>query len=88
MALSFKRWLSSIFSDPRENSKLLKEIRIHSKGEFSMNGDYCLTIECRRNQNGYFGIMTISESDVVCRYYLNKDEFELLTTSLSKFCSS
>ena len=88
MALSFKRWLSSIFSDPRENSELLKEIIIRSKGEFSMNGEYCLTIECRRNQDGCFGIMTISESDVVCMYYLNKAEFELLATSLSKFSSS
>lgn len=88
MALSFKRWLSSIFSDPRENSELLKEIKIHSKGEFSMNGEYSITVECRRNQDGYFGIMTISESDAVCRYYLNKEEFELLATSLSKFCSS
>lgn len=85
MALSFRRWLSSIFSDPRENSELLKEIRIHSKGEFSMNGEWHLTIECRKNKNGYFGIMTISESDVVCRHYLNKDEFELLAASLSKF---
>ena len=85
MALSFRRWLSSIFSDPRENSEFLKEIIIHSKGEFSMNGEYFITIECRRNKNGYFGIMTISESDMVCRYYLNKEEFQLLATSLSKF---
>lgn len=50
-----------------------------------MNGQYCLTIECRRKQSGYFGIMTISESDIVSRYYLNNEEFELLAASLAKY---
>jgi hypothetical protein len=85
---SIKRILSSAFPDPRENSELLEEIKIHSKGEFSMTGEYYLTIECRRNQNGNFGIVTISQGDGVSRYYLNKKEFETLTASLSKYCSS
>jgi hypothetical protein len=82
-----KQALKAVFPDPRENSELVGEIRIHSKGEFSLTGEYCLTIECRKNQSGNFGILTISQGDGVNRYYLNKEEFEHLTRSLAKYHS-
>lgn len=85
---ALKQVLTAVFSNPRENSELIEEISIHSKGEFSLTGKYCFTIECRKNQNGYFGIVTISQGDAVSRYYLNNEEFGHLTKCLAKYRSA
>jgi hypothetical protein len=82
---ALKRMLKATFPDPRENSELLEKIRVHSKGEFSLSGEFYLSIECRRNQGGYFGILSISQGDVVSNYYLNNEEFETLARALSKY---
>ncbi|BBU63167.1 hypothetical protein MSC49_31020 [Methylosinus sp. C49] len=74
--MDWKAFFCKLLGSARFEGELVKRIDI-SKAPF------CITLECRQNEDGIFGVLNISGAGSVDEFYLDKNSIARLAAGLS-----